>query len=485
MTSSDALLLDSCGGGVSGGVTSTIGQQQRETYAQKETSTMHQHGSTKDEGVNKEAEATASNNDTGATAKSSLYPITDLDTISKRLQQAKALEEECKIFTAANLLQNIDPKHFETVHHDIIKEAKLFQCLLDDCAELPDATINNNHDGATAAASSSDSSDGEWIKQGEAHNNHNFSIYYKINPTTNHIKCRLETPIQPKLLLSILAVLNETELYKTWIPQYKIPRLQVVKSDKLCQLGRVSQIILVETEVPWPITKRELILKAVACDDIDHDDYDDDDIDENCDDGCNSSNSNISKKKKSRILVRLQSLDCENNGEDGIEILPTSNTIGSGVRIKVDGGFVFEKCPSDHPMSKCSRKDKKKNNNKNNKYYHEENNNKMSSVDEKNEGGREENSNNYDENDDNLILLTFTFSVDPKLSILPQSFLNFFLRTAIHQIWGMFLDVATEVCDGKRPEHSAAITRKRVELYDWVEERTRCMLRCGSMMETK
>ena len=97
------------------------------------------------------------------------------------------------------------------------------------------------------------------------------------------------------------------------------------------------------------------------------------------------------------------------------------------------------------------------------------------SRDQKNEGGREENNNNYDEDDDNLILLTFTFSVDPKLSILPQSFLNFFLRTAIHQIWGMFLDVATEVCDGKRPEHSAAILRKRLELYDWVEER-RCLL---------
>ena len=110
----------------------------------------------------------------------------------------------------------------------------------------------------------------------------------------------------------------------------------------------------------------------------------------------------------------------------------------------------------------------------------EGNDNKLSS-DEQNEGGNEENNPNDDddEDDDNLILLTFTFSVDPKLSILPQSFLNFFLRTAIHQIWGMFLDVATEVCDGKRPEHSAAIARKRVELYDWVEERTRCMLRFG------
>ena len=452
MTSSDALLLGGCGGGVSAGVTSTstIGQQQHETYDQKVNSTMH-HNSTKNENVNKETEA--SNNDT--TNTSSFYPITDLDTISKRLQQAKALEEECKIFTAANLLKNIDPKHFETVHHDIIKEAKLFQCLLDDCAALPDATINSNDDAA--------SSDGEWIKQGETHSNHNFSIYYKINPTTNHIKCRLETPIHPSLLLSILAVLNETELYKTWIPQYKIPRLQVVKSDKLCQLGRVSQIILVETEVPWPITKRELILKAVACDDIDHDDDDDNDDDAGCKRGSNSSNnssnSNNNNKKKSRILVRLQSLDCENNGEDGIEILPASNRIGSGVRIKVDGGFVFEKCPSDHPMAKHGKKDRKKDNKE---HKVEEDNDKKSSSDEKNEGVNEENSNNDDEDDDNLILLTFTFSVDPKLSILPQSFLNFFLRTAIHQIWGMFLDVATEVCDGKRPEHSAAIARKRV-----------------------
>jgi hypothetical protein len=253
-------------------------------------------------------------------------------------------------------------------------------------------------------------------------------------------------------------------------------------------VGRVSQIILVETEeVPWPIAKRELILKAVACDDIDHDDDDDND-DDGCKSGSNSSinssnsNSNSNNKKKSRILVRLQSLDCENNGEDGIEILPASNRIGSGVRIKVDGGFVFEKCPSDHPMAKHGKKDRKKDNKE---HKVEEDNDKKSSSDENDEGANEENSNNDDEDDDNFILLTFTFSVDPKLSILPQSFLNFFLRTAIHQIWGMFLDVATEVCDGKRPEHSAAIARKRVELYDWVEERTRCMLRCGSMMEPK
>jgi hypothetical protein len=40
--------------------------------------------------------------------------------------------------------------------------------------------------------------------------------------------------------------------------------MEVVKSERLCQSGRVSQTILVETEVPRPIAKKDLILKAVA-----------------------------------------------------------------------------------------------------------------------------------------------------------------------------------------------------------------------------
>ena len=40
----------------------------------------------------------------------------------------------------------------------------------------------------------------------------------------------------------------------------------------------------------------------------------------------------------------------------------------------------------------------------------------------------------------------------------------------------MFLNVAEDVKEGSRPEHSAAIAKKREVLYDWVEERTRVML---------
>ncbi len=364
---------------------------------------------------------TTTDDDDDATKKEDATKfITDVNIISKRLEQAQILEEECKIFVAAGLLEGIDPKHFQPIHHVIIKEAELFQRLLHDSSSTIIASKTDDHESNNNEHTSSD----EWIKQGEQHGErHNFAMYYKVSPT-NQITCRLETPIEPQLLIPILAVLNESELYKTWIPQYKVPRLEVVKSEKLCQSGRVSQTILVETEVPWPIAKRELILKAVACDDIIDSDRNDDDDGK---DGVGAS----------RILVRIQSLDCEDNGEDGLEILPARN---NGVRIKVDGGFVFEKCPVDHPMAKKKR------------------------------------SSSSDDDDDNLILLTFTFSVDPKLSILPQSVLNFFLRTAMRQIWGMFLHVAEEVGDGKRPAHSDVIERKREALYDWVEERTSAML---------
>ena len=370
--------------------------------------------------------------------------ITDVNLITKRLQQAQILEEECKIFDAAALLTDIDPKHYQPIHHDIVKEAKLFRRLLQDSTS---PIIASNTTTKTTDSKNNHTTADEWIKQGEQHGNrHDFSMYYKVSPT-NQITCRLETPIESQLLIPILAVLNESELYPTWIPSFKVPRLEVIKSEKLCQLGRVKQIILVETDVPWPIARRELILKAVACDDIDsshhHDGHnsvvdDGSNEDGNVDGNEGGRNDRGGDGGTSRILVRIQSLDCEDNGDDGLEILPATK----GVRIKVDGGFVFEKCPMDHPMANTTT---------------------SSST-----------STSGDDND--LILLTFTFSVDPKLSILPQSVLNFFLRTAMRQIWGMFLHVAEEVGDGKRPAHSEAIERKREVLYDWVMERTNAML---------
>jgi hypothetical protein len=76
---------------------------------------------------------------------------------------------------------------------------------------------------------------------------------------------------------------------------------------------------------------------------------------------------------------------------------------------------------------------------------------------------------------EDLVLITFSFCVDPHLSGVPKPLIDFFLRNAIGKMWNMFLDVAEEVKNGERNAHCDAIAKKRA-LYDWVEERTRVML---------
>eukprot|EP00956_Cyclotella_meneghiniana_P006477 scaffold8496_cov66-Cyclotella_meneghiniana.AAC.19 len=292
--------------------------------------------------------------------------------------------------SAMRLLQTVPSSCYKPIHHHIQREGLIFEKLLDQS--------NDHHSD-------------EWIKQGEQHGMFNFCMYYKVSKE-NQLTCRIETPICAELLVPLLSVLNESELYQTWIPQYRVPKFEVARSDKLRQIGRCGQILLVETEVQWPLGSRQLLLKAVACDDI---------------------GSELDLSSGGKILIRLESLcdQADKDELDGIDVPPTKKGY---VRMEVQGGFVFEKCPLlDHPMKNSA-------------------------------GGQ-----------DDLVLVTFSFSVNPKLRI-PQSLINFFVRTAIGHVWGMFLRVAEDVKEGKRPAHSEAIEKKREVLYDWVESRTRVMI---------
>jgi hypothetical protein len=114
--------------------------------------------------------------------------------------------------------------------------------------------------------------------------------------------------------------------------------------------------------------------------------------------------------------------------------------------MKVHGGFTIEKCPADHPMKSYA------------KQYDERLEKPESSL------SRED-----------LVLLTFSFYLDPQLASVPKPFIDFFLWNAMGKMWNMFLDVAEEVKNGERNAHSDAIAMKGV-LYDWVEERTNVML---------
>ena len=134
--------------------------------------------------------------------------------ILNRLDKANILAKDDKLLLAAYTLHGIDNRHLQPLHHDILREAALFKELLrDNTTYLEDENNNNNHGG--------------WIKQGQHHGRHNFSIYYKLNNNNNNNKsssrsgggggqelsCRLETVIHSDLLVPLLSVLNESELY--------------------------------------------------------------------------------------------------------------------------------------------------------------------------------------------------------------------------------------------------------------------------------
>lgn len=159
---------------------------------------------------------------------------------------------------------------------------------------------------------------------------------------------------------------------------------------------------------PWPLATREVIIGAVAFDDID---------------------------TKGDIGVRLKGLHT-GSSETDVEIPPPE---GGAVRVDFDGGFLFRKCPEDHPA--------------------------LTTKAPHNSGKSVENS------DEHMLLVSFLMYVDSKINFLPQGLINFVVRTVIGRMWEKFLTVAEDVKAGRRPKHAQAIAAKRESLYDWVEHR--------------
>jgi hypothetical protein len=72
-------------------------------------------------------------------------------------------------------------------------------------------------------------------------------IYYKCDDERT-LSVRVETVIARDLLVPLLSVLNESELYSEWLPRWTTPtRLGVRSSEKVAQVGRCSQLVVIGT----------------------------------------------------------------------------------------------------------------------------------------------------------------------------------------------------------------------------------------------
>lgn len=160
-----------------------------------------------------------------------------------------------------------------------------------------------------------------WTKQGESHGRHDTAIYYKVDGDSK-LTCRLETPIESSLLVPLLSVLNESNLYTDWCPTWTIPKLGIRTSLQLQKIGRANQILHVVGDIPWPFSPRDVVLQTVAVDDIDTSGY---------------------------FAVRLHAGD-ETGNIDGVEGVLVPPAQANVVRVDFEGALLFRPCPLDHPI---------------------------------------------------------------------------------------------------------------------------------------
>jgi hypothetical protein len=256
-----------------------------------------------------------------------------------------------------------------------------------------------------------------------------------------------------------LAVLNESDLFYTWMPSYKFPiRLGMKESHKLAEMGRGNQLIHVYGNLPLPLLDREVYLHVLAMDAIDSHNaivvkaksvgsgY-------TCKNDLSYRRTPNGSTKETNPLVNSFNSQDVPPTDDGTEIIAESvsrygkldhgatvvvpETASHVRRVDIDMGIIFQPCPVNHFLLSKSK--------------------------------------TVYPPGEHLILLRLEQTIDAHIGGVPISVINFITRTVIGSIWGALLHVAEDVRAKKRPAHLNAIT-SQPELYRWIQRRVHVML---------
>jgi len=210
------------------------------------------------------------------------------DNNDEVFKQIEALYRDDKLLQAARLLRQVSPRDADLpLHEQIVSMAQ----------DLESSTANLISDPHST-----------WTRQGGHGGMFPTNIYYAVDDETR-LTCRIDSVIPSSLLVPLLSVLNETDLYHTWIPTFT--NLGLRSCEKLSQDGRAQQTIRVTCDLPWPMSAREAVLKVRAVDDID-------------DEGM--------------IVVRI---------ETGRDVAVSDEAV---VLVDFEGSMLFRACPDDHEL---------------------------------------------------------------------------------------------------------------------------------------
>jgi hypothetical protein len=216
------------------------------------------------------------------------------------IKRAEEFYGEERMLKAAEVLKQVKDQEnlFTDRHKMIIRWAGLVEIGIEEMLQDPEK------DGSP------------WTKQKEKHGNRDFLIFYQVTEE-NQLIARIDCAIESSLLVPLLSVFNETELFSSWMPSWKKPiKLGVTLSEKLKEEGRGKQIVHVRTALGWPLKERDLIMRVMAVDAIE-DDH-----------GC----------------IAIQALN-QTSEDDPVIPVATKDT----VQMDFDDFMMIRACPSDHP----------------------------------------------------------------------------------------------------------------------------------------
>lgn len=319
--------------------------------------------------------------ETEADTSSNVSEIADRTPLSdgEALARAKEHLKRDQVLVAARLLKNVIAVPDEDIpfQKEVEEKAELLNHVIADLLSDPEQHTTDNGHGHS-------NHHDQWIKGGESHDGHRDTImYYKISEDLQ-LTGRLETPIESSLLVPLLSVLIETDLFTTWMPRWTVPRIGIASVNKLAQLGRTEQVIQFISEVPWPFTARDVILKTCATDDID-------DIREDPNTTGTIAISLLSLKSGDQVH---KSTVCNPHYEAEIDVVDIPPVAAGLKRAEFNGGLLIRKCPDDHVSLRHSRV-------------------------------------NYPP-DEHLILVGFSMRIDGKISpLFPTAVINFVIQVSL------------------------------------------------------
>lgn len=216
------------------------------------------------------------------------------------LRKAAEFYAEERLLKAAEVLKQVKDQetHFTDHHRMILTWAEMVEQGMDSLLQDPEK------DGSP------------WTKQREQHGHRDFLIFYQITDN-NKLIARIDCAFETSLLVPLLSVFNESDLFASWMPSWERPiKLGVSLSEKLKEEGRGHQIIHVTTSFAWPFSDRDLVMRVMAVDAIE-DDH-----------GC--------------IAIKALS-----QTSDDDPIIP--ETTKGAVQIDFSNFLLIRACPPDHP----------------------------------------------------------------------------------------------------------------------------------------